>query len=284
VQRLAGDSLRVLTWNVHYGAGGEPRMGRTGGREASEARLRAIGAQVRALQPDLVALQEIDRLSWRSHDLDGLAILREAAGLPYGAWCSTWRARWVPWPTWNPERHIGRVWSGQAVLSRLPLAEARRLPLEQPARLGRVAQRFALHRALLEVRVALGEGRSLQVLEAHLEAFDTPTLQRHVAATAAVAAARGPDLLLVGDLNTDDPALLAPLQAVGGLRPATPIGDGPVQPDPWATYPAEAPTRRLDQVWTGTGLRRLRVEVIQAAQPAALSDHLPVLVELELGR
>lgn len=276
---LAGDTLRVLTWNVHYGAGGEKRMGRTGDRDAHAGRLAAIGAQIRAWDVDVVALQEVDRLSWRSHDIDGLELIRAASGLPYAAWGTTWRARWVPWPTWDPNRHIGRIWSGQAILSRLPLLAAKTHPLVQSSR-GRIINRFALHRALLEVEVALGEGRSLHVLGAHLEAFDQATRARHVTATAAVAQGLAPDALLLGDLNSDDPGVLLPLSSVGLLRAAITPEETPPDPDPWATWPAAHPERRLDQVWFGARLQRLSVTAPRPDAGAAISDHLPLLVDL----
>ena len=276
---LPGDTLRVLTWNVHYGAGGEERMGRTGDRDSHEQRLNAIGAQISDWDVDVVALQEVDRLSWRSHDLDGLEIIRAASGLPYAAWCPTWRARWVPWPTWKPSRHIGRIWSGQAILSRLPLRGATTHPLDQ-ALSSRIINRFALHRTLLEVEVELGEGRSLHLLEAHLEAFDQPTRARHVGATATVARGLAPDTILLGDLNSDDPVVLLPLSETGLLRPAiAPLAERP-DPDPWATWPADQPNRRLDQVWYGEGLQRLRVRIPRSTEGPALSDHLPMLVDL----
>lgn len=298
----SGDRLRVLTWNIHYGSGAQGPSGRLRSRAAVEANLAAMGQAIERWQPDVVALQEVDRHAWRSHFIDQLEALRQASGLAFAAWTPTWDAGWVPWPGLHPRGQIGRVQSGQAVLSRYPIREADRHALPQAPSGGALVRRFSLHRALLVVAIELRAGRVLTVVNAHLEAFDRRTRQAHADRVAAVLERAGPDVLLLGDLNAvppeasvqagwiDEPTIdprpdqtIARLASLDGIQPA--ISPEAYRDDEahWFTYPASAPSRSLDYVFYGPGLEVRHVEVPRvqvAGQPA--SDHLPVLATLQL--
>jgi endonuclease/exonuclease/phosphatase family metal-dependent hydrolase len=293
------DPLVVATWNVHYGAGPTLERGAVSTRDEVIANLDAIAKWIRDSNVDIVALQEVDRAGNRGRDIDELEYLRQATGLDHVAWTATWDMPYVPWPGLDPRVHIGRVRSGQAVLSRYPLSKPKRHPLVQPAKNGWLWNAFYLHRALLEVTADLGDGRELRIFNAHFEAFDVPNKELHADATKALLKAEGPWVILLGDMNAvppeavsrksflDEPATdfttdttIDTLRSIG-LREVVPPEVYAASEAPWFTFPASAPNRRLDYIFYGSALDVRTVAVPRMDAPA--SDHLPVLASFGAG-
>lgn len=291
--------LTVVTWNVHYGYGPRFDAGRTLSRAEIERNLRGIVDALRPLRPDVLALQEVDPRSWRTHDLDQLAFLQDALGLGWAAFTLTWDVPWVPSPGLNPLRQWGRARSGQATLSRFPLGGLARHPLPQPAANGALYNRFYLHRAALEATVDL-DGMALRTLNVHTEAFDRASCDEHAKILANLVQS-GPlaHTLLLGDLNSvppearvrhgfqDEPLTdmrqdraIATLRAVPGLHEVVSAERYARQEEAWYTFPAWDPNRRLDYLFHGDGLRLRSAEVLRP-EPAP-SDHLPVLARFAL--
>jgi endonuclease/exonuclease/phosphatase family metal-dependent hydrolase len=293
------DPLVVATWNVHYGAGPTLDRGAVATRDEVIANLDAIATWIRESNVDIVALQEVDRAGNRGHGIDQLEWLRRATGLDHVAWTATWDMPYVPWPGLDPRVHIGRVRSGQAVLSRYPLSKPKRHPLVQPASNGWLWNAFYLHRALLEVWADLGDGRELRILNAHFEAFDIPNKELHADATKALLNATGPWVILLGDMNAvppeaasrkrfdDEPETdLTTDRTIGtlrsiGLREVVPAEVYAASEAPWFTFPAHAPNRRLDYIFHGPALEVRTASVPRMEAPP--SDHLPVLASFGPG-
>ncbi len=293
------EQLTVLTWNVHYGYGPRFDSGRVLDRPAIEANLRGIADALRGQAPDVVALQEVDPRSWRVHDLDQLAWLQDALGLPWAALTLTWDVPWVPSPGADPRRQWGRARSGQATLSRFPLTGLHRHALPQPSGNGALYNRFYLHRAALEATVDLG-GVGVRTLNVHTEAFDRANCEEHARLLAAMArTAVLPYTILLGDLNTvppearvrhgfqDEPhtdmrqdQAIAALREVEGLAEVVSADAYAAHEADWFTFPAWEPNRRLDYLFHGDGLRLLEARVLRP-EPAP-SDHLPVLARFAL--
>jgi len=289
-----GPELRVLTWNAAFGggAGKQPTERHTKGEVL--ANLSSLARRVAALKPDVVFLQEVDRPSDRSGDVDQLTVLQDTLGLPYACFVTTWRVRYLPFPYWPPSAHLGRVWSGQAVLSRFPIGACRRVALPQPPDNPWWYNRFFLHRAAQVVALDVpGRGR-LNVVNVHAEAFSQASREEHARLIAAEVDRLPADqpLVVAGDLNTvpadapqklgfvDEPETdfttdqtLAIVRAVEGLREVF-LDDQPGHPDPQLTFPAEKPTRRLDYIFArGLGASTSR----RVVDEAAASDHRPIV-------
>lgn len=287
---FAENPVRVLSWNIHFGAGSTLNDARRFSRDDVLKNLESIAAFVLAQGAHVVALQEVDRDAMRSARLDQLELLRELTGLQHAAFATTWDAAWVPYPLdARPHRQYGRVWSGQAVLSRYPIVRHARFALPQPRRYSRVHNFFYLHRCLQEVELDLGRQR-LTLLNAHLEAFDVPNRRLHARLLAQrMASLRGPALAL-GDFNAvppeasqrhafhDEPHAdnrgddsLSTLRGVGWRE----LGAG----EP--TFPAGATNRRLDYIFASPGLSAEGGGPVDPVEP--LSDHLPLRADLTLG-
>ena len=170
-----GDELRIVSWNIGYGAldasadffmDGGARVF-TADAAQVEANLSAIGARLHALNPDLVLLQEVDRDSARSHRLDEEMRLAERLGDAQRAFAYNYHVDFVPFP-WPP---LGRVQSGLATFSRLGMREAARVQLPVP--FSWPVRTANLKRCLLESRIPLaGTDRELVLINLHLEAYD----------------------------------------------------------------------------------------------------------------
>jgi endonuclease/exonuclease/phosphatase family metal-dependent hydrolase len=289
-----GDTISVVSWNIHYGGGPTMEVGRGQSRDEVIDYLESIAAHIRSWNPDIVALQEVDRGAIRSYGIDQLTWLQEATGMPYSAWTTTWDARWVPSPGMDPKTQIGQVHSGQAVLSRFPLSQAVRHDLPQPPEQGWFYNRFYLHRALLEVSAQLGPTRSARIVNAHLEAFHPGNRQNQATHTARLLDGGAPHTLFLGDMNCTPPEAeqrkafadephtdmsedetIGLLRDIPGISEVVPASIYSAQEAPWWTFPAHAPNRRLDYIFHGEGLTLATARVPRMEHPP--SDHLPVL-------
>ncbi len=288
------ETLAVATWNIHFGCG----SALSDGCACSEAEVRAhldrIAEAVQEWDLDLVALQEVDRRADRTHRIDQLRYLARRMGFGFAAWTTTWLARWVPHPGLRPSEQIGRVWSGQAILSRYPLHRARRIALPQPQAFTPLINAFYLHRAILSAEVEVGPRRA-RILDAHLDAFSGENRAQQVDRLLEVLSRSPPHTLLLGDLNAVPPEALhragfddepwtdmrgdRTIERLRALPGWSEVG-GPFRPE-WKTFPAGAPNRRLDYIFLGPGFETLEGR-IESPQPPP-SDHLPVIARLRFG-
>jgi endonuclease/exonuclease/phosphatase family metal-dependent hydrolase len=239
-------SLRVVTWNI----AGARREGTT------TADLAAVVAAVRALEADLLAVQEVDRLQPRSGRGDQPAAIAEALG-PDWSW--SYAAALVGedfQPLTGPDP--GGPAYGNLLLSRLPLEGVEHLRFP-PA--GGGEQRTAL---VGTVRVG---SRPVTVGAGHLSNKQGHNV-RQLRELQGLLAARPAPRLLVGDLN------LTPLALRLASRPGWP-GSGRGD-----TFPNSRPSRQLDHVLRSdpAGVVRARASRVVAAP---VSDHRALVVELE---
>lgn len=244
-------SLRVLSFNIHTGIGSDGTLDLARTAEA-----------IRTTRADVVALQEVD-VHWDARS-DFRDQARELAGL------LAMRVFFAPIYDLDPlTPDAPRRQYGVAVLSRFPVLhtenhEITRLSTQDPDAVPAPAPGFA-------EAVVLVRGVPVHVYSTHLDYRADPAVRElQVADTLRIMSAdRGPQVLL-GDFNAEhDAPALAPLWTV--LTDAAPAG---------ATYPAAAPTKRIDFVTVSEGVR-----VRSATVPETLaSDHRPVLAELSVRR
>jgi endonuclease/exonuclease/phosphatase family metal-dependent hydrolase len=298
-----GSSLKVVVWNIQFAAGRERLFFYDGGQAVSVPRstvlatLGGIGERLRAIDADVVLLQEVDRGSRRTAFLDEHAWLVEA--LPSHRWHASTPYHRVPYVPAPPHEHLGRVDLHLSVFSKVPLTTGRRhqLPL---LRESAVRRWFNLRRAVMDVPLMWGDV-PLRLLHTHLSAFSRGdgTVPRQIAALShriASAEADGHDWLLAGDFNalppgTDprglhDDDLYGYVSPLGPLyarsTPAVPLTDHARHPTRWATwvpFGGLAPDRAIDHAFARAG--RLSFHDVHVDRRAlGLSDHLPLVFEL----
>ena len=232
----AQQQLRVLSYNIHHGEGMDGRID-----------LERIAGVIRSVQPDIVALQEVDRKTERSKGVDQAEELARLTGMKmfYG--------KTIP--------HQGGEY-GNAVLSRLPakLVANHPLPGQEP-------------RGVIEIDAQL-KGAHFAFFATHFDATRDESFRLDDAA-GLVKLASGLDKpgILAGDLNTvPDSAVMARLEAQW-LRAGN--------PSIFPTIPVGTPRRQIDYVMVRP-VERWRVIEVKVLDEAIASDHRAIFAVLEL--
>ncbi|MFJ8977893.1 endonuclease/exonuclease/phosphatase family protein [Streptomyces sp. NPDC102282] len=242
--------LDVMSFNIHHAQGTDGVLD-----------VERIARVVRGSGADVVGLQEVDHhYSARSEWADQSAELAEALGyhVVFGANIDN-----AP-----PAGGEHRVQYGTAILSRYPITASDNTWLfRSPGQ----EQRGLLH-ATIDVH-----GKKVEFYDTHLSASSQTDRLRQTAQVVDLIGARKPGIL-VGDFNALPSAPESqPLQKAytdAWARSPHPRGDG-------ATHPSEAPTARIDVVYTTGGVIPLVTRVV-GSDPAA-SDHLPLLSKVLVG-
>ena len=258
--------MRLVTFNVLHGASPDDGL----------VDLDRFACAVVALDPDVLALQEVDRGQERSHGADLAAVAAEAMGAATTRFVAAMTGD--PGPTWRPaSRTLGEDAPayGVALLSRYPLVGWRDLHLPRITppvpRVRRNPRRLELAREELRTavvaRLETPEG-PLVVASAHLSFFPGwNQLQLYALRRALTAVAgRGPAVLM-GDLNLTP----RPVRAVTRLRP---LVSAP-------TFPVHTPRFQIDHVLARGDVGRV---VDARAVELPMSDHRALVVELDRSR
>ncbi|GAA1476200.1 endonuclease/exonuclease/phosphatase family protein [Nocardioides aestuarii] len=228
-----GSRLTAMTFNIHFGktARGEPGLDR-------------IAREIRAWAPDVVVLNEVDRGRGRSGGVAQARVLGQRTGMH---------------AAYGPNRRYGGGWSGNAVLSRLPVVRSgnRALPFVEGT----------IPRGLLRVTVDL-DGVPVDVFATHFE-NSSPAARRRQAREVARTVSRSPrPFVLGGDLNASPGGVaLQVLDRAGVVDAWTQVGRGD-----GFTVPAWAPRKRIDYLLSDERLLPRRSEVLLSQ----VSDHRPV--------
>ncbi len=252
-------ALRVATFNILHG--------RTVGDVVDPERLRS---SIRRLNPDILALQEVDLDQERSGGVDLTAVAAEAMDAVDHRFVAAISG--TPGATWTAATGAEQPGSGTygiALLSRFPATHWQILRLPHfPARVPMylpAPHRFFIlkeePRAAILARFETPLG-PLTVANTHL-AFTPGSNRRQLRRIVAELRGIPGPRLLVGDLNLTS----AVAQRVSGLRT---LAETP-------TFPAHRPRRQLDHVLTDDpGLTVRHCE----APSMPISDHRPLVVDL----
>jgi endonuclease/exonuclease/phosphatase family metal-dependent hydrolase len=249
-------ALTVMTYNIHAGAGAD-----------NVYDLDRIAGTIEASGAKLIALQEVDRhWSARSNFDDVANLLAQRLGM---------RSFVAPIYSLDPlQPGQPRREYGVAILSAYPILqttnhEITRLSTQQSNPVPAPAPGFA--EVVVNVR-----GVHLHAYSTHLDYRSDPSVRvAQVADTLAIMAADSGPKILMGDMNAaPDAPELAPLHAAySDIWPPSGVG-------PENTFPAIAPTERIDQILVSP-----QVTPLAAWVPDSLaSDHRPVVAQLLIGR
>lgn len=267
--------LVVGTFNIAHGRGGQFGASNWTGssRKELQAHLREIAAQIAAVSPDILVLNEADIDSTWSKNIDQPVFLGESARFPYLV-----RQRNVdvafPFLTYR---------FGNAILSQYPLSDCRRIVFPAYSRRERILA--GNHDGLsCSVRTPLGDVR---VLAVHLEYRNEATRVRCARVIDEMAADQKMPLIVAGDFNSA-PRGLPHHDETGGINAMDYLlGGGRLQsllPPSTAprhmTFPAEKPDRAIDWILTTRDLKA----VTRRVHPSQLSDHMMLSVVLVTAR
>ena len=284
VQSSSGDEFTAITYNIGYLSGMTNNL--PVNREKHlfiENRERAIAA-LSAFNPDFIGLQELDIDSQRSYRINQMEVLATALGFSQGAIAINWDKNYVPFPPLPISTHFGKILSGQAVLSKYPIQKNERLVLEK------VASNPFFYNALYLDRVAqVAEidirGRTLILINVHLEAFDRPTRLKQTEFLLGLFASYASDypVLMLGDFNsplppdTREPTINRLLEEPG-MRSAVPAEN--LKNATVFTFPSDNPQTKLDYIFYNPD----KIDLLEwrVIKEVAASDHLPLMMTFRL--
>lgn len=254
VSKHPGDVLRVATYNIHKGVRG------VGPRRRLEIHNLALG--IEALDADLVFLQEV-RSSNRAEALQfpdtqiGWPRIPQADYVAPEGYAVAYRSNAIT-------RHGEH---GNALLSRWPIGDIKHHDVSD--------HRFE-QRGLLHVPVQWN-GTVVHSIVAHLGLMHASRVRQveRIAEFIATHVPAGEHLVLAGDFNDWGEKLDAPIRKMG-LEPARVRGQSPLR-----TFPSRVPFFSLDRVYT-RGMRCTAMQVPRGPAWARMSDHLPLVAELQL--
>jgi endonuclease/exonuclease/phosphatase family metal-dependent hydrolase len=253
--------IRVVTYNIHHGEGMNGKIG-----------LKRIANRLLAVEPHLVALQEVDQGTRRSHGVDQPAELARLTGMQivFGR---------------NIDFNGGGY--GTAVLTKLPVRSHKKVKLKSfyPPTPTNPEQR-----GVQVLEIGEKDDRGFLFLCTHLDYREPDDERMHSAKTINELVNRGDmPAILAGDLNAElGSAPMAEFlkewrvagtdvergKAEGGRGNAN--GTAPA---PLLTYPAHKPEKWIDYVLYRPGEQWEVVEV-RVLEESVASDHRPLLAVL----
>jgi len=248
--------LRIVSHNIAHGRGTGRHQ--TLVRKAEFRRnLDGIAAFLRRVEPDVVALQEVDfECSWsgRFNHLDYLATRAEFEHSVHSEHVRVRR------PPFGPLRY------GNAVLSRHPIDHH----LDHS-----FSRRWTGKKGFCAASIRVGRVR-VDVVSVHLDFVRSTTRIRQLRGMIEMLDVLNPDrpLVIAGDFNACSIAeypLFKTLEEWRGLRKM------PFLFAETASFPAARPRHSIDHIWATPDLKFIGYRV----HPVHLSDHLPIEAELE---
>ena len=244
--------LRLMTYNVHRCVGTDRRLD-----------VERIAEVIAAEKPDVVALQELDVRRARTKGVDQAHRLAELLKMT---------------SHFHPAMTVEKELYGDAILTCLPEVKVKADGLPLYPRIPGLEPRGAVW-----ITVQVG-GTPVQIINTHLGLV--PQEQKRQAADLlgenwmAHEAWKAPGILL-GDFNaTPYSATYRLLKAA--LRDAQTPSAG-WRKSPTSTFPSNFPFMRIDHVFLTKGLETLDVRSPYGALARAASDHLPLVVDLEIS-
>ncbi len=269
----APESLRVVTYNLSHGrgSGAETQSGGRADAAVIRDRLERVGEQFGTMGLDLIALQGVDFESWRSGGMDQAAVVAAAAGFPYVV-----RQR-------NMDKGIPffrRVAHGNALLSRFPILEAKRV--EFPPFSNWEKARAGNPDGLLAT-VRIGADRDVRVLVTALDARSEEIRVRAAGEIVSLQRSSRMPMLVMGTLNSTPPGFpmsetpssgqnaIELLESFGGFQRRPARGQAT-----WHdfTHPVQGPRRIID--WALPD-RSWTVQQHQVLRDIQESEHFPVM-------
>ena len=178
-----GGGVKVLTWNMRFGIGRSSFFGDSCGEgvitdeETVSDAMEAIAETLNVIDADIVFLQEVDLESKRTGYWNQIQYLLDNTYLNHGVYASTWEADFIP------SDGLGRVNTGNAILSRYELGPAERIQLGLRTDQTDLVQYFYLRKNILKAEIpelAVGQKKFLAV-NTHATAFATDdTKEQHI--------------------------------------------------------------------------------------------------------
>jgi endonuclease/exonuclease/phosphatase family metal-dependent hydrolase len=166
-------TLRVMTWNIRFGIGrGLWSIDACGdrviftGEEILEG-LNNIADRIKHVRPDVLLLQEVHINSTCSAYIDELRWLLDHTYFNYAVYGTSWKSQFVP------SDGLGRMHECNAVLSRWPITEAKRIQLSLRADQGSLVRYFDNRYCMVKAKIEIPGFKTFYAVNIHTAAFAT---------------------------------------------------------------------------------------------------------------
>ncbi len=169
-----GDQLKIMTWNIGYGALGDNadffmdggQMVMSADRERVQENMEAILLAIESAKPRILFLQEVDHNSTRSYHLDESQMIRDRMPGYESSFGFNHKAALVPYPI----PPVGRVEAGVMTFTDSHVTSVKRIQLPIP--FNGLVKMVNLKRCVTETRIPVDE-KELVLYNLHLEAYDS---------------------------------------------------------------------------------------------------------------
>ena len=269
----------IVTYNIGYLSGMTNNLAVESPKELFDDNLEIVTSEVKKLNPDIIAFQEIDFDASRSYHVNQEEEISKL-GFNYRAQTINWDERYLPFPYWPISMHYGKVVSGQSIISKYPLKEQQRIVLERVADAPFHRDAFYLERLAQVVKVVLN-GKEVVLINIHLEAFEAATRVNQFEEVLAIFNTYKDTYptILLGDFNSkarDENAIVQKIFAMNDVGNAAfdmnNLGN---------TFNSKDPFERIDYIfYTKNSIEYISGKVLN--QFGQASDHLPVEMKFKL--
>lgn len=277
------DVFTVVTYNIGYLSGLTNNQAIETNRQFFDNNLKTAITALKPFKPDFIAFQEIDLDSKRSFNVNQVNKIAEALNFARGAIAINWDKNYLPFPYFPFSAHFGRILSGQAILSRYPIESHERITLENVTNKPFFYKAFYIDRLAQITKVNI-KGRSLILINVHLEAFDVPTRQKQTEFLQKLLSKYADEypVLLIGDfnstlINSENPQPTINL-LLKNLSLKSAVPQEKLTDQKSATFPSDKPIAKLDYIfYTPKTIDVVQWQIISEAKQA--SDHLPLMMK-----
>ena len=194
--------LKVLTWNVKYGAGRIPfwfdcwgdRVSMTA--EEVETNMNGLYALIKEYDPDIMMAQEIELNSRRSAYYNMIQGILDNTKLNYGAYMQSWNSRYIA------ADGLGRMDLGNAIFSKYPISKAERIRQADRTDQDALTAAFYIRRVIGRTEIKISDSLTVAAYVVHSAAYDTDgTKQKHIQQIEDAVKAETLPFVLGGDFN-----------------------------------------------------------------------------------
>jgi endonuclease/exonuclease/phosphatase family metal-dependent hydrolase len=165
--------IRVMTWNIRFGAGRIPWFGDACGNrvilteDEVYGSLQAIVVRINEIKPDVLLLQEVDLNSKRSCYIDQMQWILDHTYFNYAVYGCQWRSQFIP------SDGLGRMDEGNAILSRWKISDAQRIQLQLRDDQDKLTRYFYERCCMVTCRIEIPGVDKLYAVNIHASAFAT---------------------------------------------------------------------------------------------------------------
>jgi len=276
---VTNDSVfSIATYNIGYLSGMTNNLPVAKPKSLFDRNLKKVKQVLKNLNIDILAFQEIDYAASRSYGVNQQLEIAKL-GYPYIGQAVNWDKRYLPFPYLPISVQFGRVYSGQSILSHFPIKSQKRIILRPVIGAPFYRTAFYLDR-LAQVDKIDVKGKTIVVINVHLEAFDKPT---RIEQTKKVLSLYNRyknkyPTFLVGDFNSDNKFTNA---SIAPIISSKNIGIAAYKLPYPNTFNSVNPTKRIDYIFYNKNfIKKVSSRILTKMGDA--SDHLPLMMTFKL--